>query len=254
MLKKDRKRNFEVERPILLDQEIRNHLTTWIADSDFRKLSLDFKDILREALDIARIAESEKMIEKVAHADAKDILNKETNRFISAFKTKYMELTDFEYTEKIDTTGYVIVRNLVGRLTKEGSSVVEYLAWFYDDFLNRKGNEKLRPPTIKMTLWNNVTAKFFFEKKDDLRIRKEGHEERRKRRDLMKMAVAIFDQTTDAELAGDIVKFKSKKIQNNRFAEIIYDYAKKYQIESIIKAVKKNLDNLSVKGKNKDES
>ena len=238
MAKKIRKRD-AYNRPIDILEEMRLHAVLWKNDTTYSKLNKNIKDSLEIFLDNITTTQSLNNIEKICSGEAKDVKNSETNKFITIYREKYLELTDFNCDEKINNTCYVIVRAFIDKLNKQGSTVNEYLMWFFDDFL--ADNPKLCPPTIRLSISSSVTAKFFFEMKDKLKARKENKENSQRRLALMKLGAEIFEMTSDAEFGKQLIKFGSNKMALTKFKKLMMEFAKDnqlFEIEARLKVLK----------------
>jgi len=238
MVNKTRKRDI-VDRPVSFLEEMKMHLIMWKNDSQFSKFNKNTKDALTMLLDNVTTTQSMNNIEKVCFSESKDIKNTETNKFIAIYKQKYLELTDFNCDEKINNTGYILIRAFIEKLTDQASSVTEYLAWFFDDFL--PVSPKLCPPTTRLAISNSITSKFFFDMKDKLKSRKENLDSSQKRLALMKLGAEAFEITSDTEFGKQLLKYGSNKITHESFKKYIAKFSqenKLYEIKARLEVLK----------------
>lgn len=94
----------------------------------------------------------------------------EKRRFIAAFRTRYLQLTDREY--KVSEADYANIRKAVDKLKEASMALDEFLAWLFDDFLVGEGS-KFCPPTIKLACGDFVLDKFLYLYKDKIKDRRE---------------------------------------------------------------------------------
>lgn len=218
----------KIENPIItLEDEILNHSLLWRADTRFRRLPTYLKEVIESTIDAVSISKSTADIEiEVGGDDGRK--NIETKKFIAIYRKRYLEFTDFECEETFNGVAFVIIGGHVKKLIDAGSSVEEYLIWFFDDFL--KENPKFCPPSSKTALSIWVYNKFLFKMKDKLRVRKKDAFNSGKRLKLMKIASEVFKDDSSQELGEIILKMSENKISFTKALSFIKEHFKEKNI------------------------
>jgi len=233
----DRKRSIE-NRVITLEEEIKLHVLLWKNDHQFKHLNKFVKDSIEKILEAIETADSIKKAETVAFDTSKDIKNTNSNKFIAIFKSKYMELTDYECEEKVTEVKYIIIRKAVEKIMFEESNVTEYLNWVFDDFLRRPENQTFNPPSVGTVVSNFVLNKYLFEKKEDLRVRKKDAEENEKKLALVKIASEVYELCQDKDVAEMIVKFSKHAVTITKFKEYLMDICERSHYDAQLTKIK----------------
>lgn len=97
--------------------------------------------------------------------------NSERRSYIAIFKTRFLELADFEYDKAITPVEAKMISQISKYLNDRGFSVDEYLRWMFEDFL--PVNEHFCPPSIKWSCCNFAVTRFLYEYKDLMKQRKD---------------------------------------------------------------------------------
>lgn len=226
----DRIRKIE-DRPITLDGEIKMHCLMWKNDYQFKNLNKFVQESILATLDALSIAGSLKSQELIlSPSDDKKTI--ETRKFISIYKQKYLELTDFTCEEKFTGATFVIIGNVIQKFLENMSGAEEYLNWLFDDYFREPGNKNLLPPNLKLVLSNFVINKYLFIMKDTLLVRKRDTSNSRQRLALMKIAVEILELTQDEELGGLLIKFGQNKISYAKAEKFMKDFVERNKLDS----------------------
>lgn len=228
----ENKRQIE-NRPISLEDEIKQHLVIWQSDADFNKMHLMIKKSVLYLLDTIQTTQSVKDMVDM-EVDAKNEKNIEMRRFIAIYKKKYMEMTDMECDEAIDGTTCVILKSVCKQLIDQSSNVSEFLTWVFDDYYKRPEMEKHMPPCIKFTVGKMTMKKFFYEHRDKLKIRKKDLGESEQRLELMKIAVELYKEVPNPELQDVLSQISKNKISLTKAKNFLEELAKNNGKESII--------------------
>lgn len=225
-------------RYISLIDEIRNHVFTWATDDDWKKLPPTVNTAITTLMNELKIYESLKAIGK--NDERTEVSEKQDKTdFIAIFKQKYLEFTDFNYREPITPVHQAIIYKTVQRLRQEGSSPIEYLEWFFDDFATNERNKQFMPPTINFVNATFVVDKYLYQMKETLKMRKKDISQMALRNNLLTLAVPFLEKIKDKSLSAKVLAFSRNELTITKFYELLLAYAKKYnETELIDKLVK----------------
>lgn len=228
------------ERPIKLQDEIKQHIAMWFYDEKtFKKLPKPVQDSLRILQD--SIKTHENIEELVGASEIKkqviDKNNSERTLFIRMYQSKYLEATDLNCKEQFNGTTFVILNGFIDKLSKEGSTVKEYLTWFYDDFLSRAENKKLMPPTFNLAISNSIYEKFLFQFKDTFKMRKNDVSLLKKKNAILGISLGLYKETNDSMIEDYMVKFNGDKTNYAHIRNYVFEVAKKLNKSDILKAI-----------------
>lgn len=224
---KDEERKRKVlDRPWTLDEEIRCHCLMWKNDIQFKHLPVYLRETINSALDAVAVSKSMENANVVVNGDDSK-KNIETKKFIAIYRSRYMELTDYECEETFNGTTFVIISNFVKKLAEAGSNVDEYLTWIFETFLKNPANKHLCPPNIGLIICDNIKNKFLFEMKDKLRVRRKDAFDSGRKLKLMKIASTLFDEIPDESLGEVILQIGNNKISFNNAANSVMIFASK---------------------------
>jgi hypothetical protein len=117
----------------------------------------------------------------------------EVQAFIIVWKAKYLQLTDFQYTARINNIEIKSIKHVIERVKQLYFTVDEYLDWFFDDFLQKK--PKFCPPNIKLICSEFVVMEFQYRFAGDIKRRKEQALVETAEGDILNKARALFRKT-----------------------------------------------------------
>lgn len=234
-MKQEDERNRKIpERVVTLDEEIRIHCQLWKSDVQFRRLNPYLRDCISGALDAIAVSKTMADVNIVVGGeDSKKQI--EVKKYIAIFKSRYLELTDFACEENVNGTMFVIIGGVVKKLMDSGSSVEEYLGWFYDTFL--AANQRLCPPGLSLSVTDWVLKKFLYEMKDRLKVRKKDAFDSGKKLKLMKVASDLFDSVSDDSLGEMILKLGENKVSFKTAADFICKFASEHERPDVLRTI-----------------
>lgn len=214
-------------RPYPLMDEIKMHLFVWASDDAWKKLPAGLKDSLVTAMNEIKTREalkSQGMLDEREEATPAS----EKRKFIAIYRQKYLEYTDFECEETIGATENFIIQNLCNKLVQEGTNALEYLNWFYDEFLKEEFNKKRygSPPKIKSVVSNDIYAKFLFEKKQSLKARKQDVMNLTVKSVVLELATSYVQSSRDKEFARKLEDFLEGRISLQKFSLVFHERLK----------------------------
>lgn len=216
-----------------LIDEIKNHVFQWATDEDWKKLPPTINVALTNVMNELKIYESLKAIgqqdERVETSEKQDKLD-----FIAIFKQKYLEFTDLNYREKITPVHQLLISNNMRLLRQEGSSPLEFLEWFFDDFATQERNKQYMPPTIQFTLSSFIVNKYLYQMKDALKLRKKDIDNMAVSNLLLNIAIPFLEETKDKDLSVKILSFSKKELTVKKFMDLLIGFAEKYKKQDII--------------------
>ena len=149
----------------------------------------------------------------------------ERRKFIAIFRTRFLELTDFEYDKAITPVEAKMISQLCDNLAEKGFSVDEYLKWMYEDFLPTA--EKFCPPQLRWSCSEFIVHKFFYENRDLMKQRKEQSANSKLSLDLINRARVCMRQTKPVEvekIKDAIKKFYDGGIVIDEMRRIVESY------------------------------
>lgn len=199
------------------------HVFLWAADSEWRKLPAPIKEAVNIVMNEIKVRDALKMygVEDERLSGEEPVSANEKKRFVALFKQKYLEYSDFVYNGTIDSATLFIVGSLVQRLASEGSTSLEYLNWFFDEFMRDEYNKKkFAPPTIKIATSNFVVDKYLFQNKDALRVRKESLVNAKVKNAVTQLATRYLEKNKNREFAMKILEFTRGTLSLKKFSSI----------------------------------
>lgn len=219
-----------------LEEEMGMHVAIWLQDTRWKTLHPSVKNALMFFRDSIAAGESLKDMEAVAHEKVKDITTSEVNRFLAIYQNKYVEMTDLDCPEVLDPGGRVILRGLVKKIQDSGSSVSEYLMWFFDKILPSSNSLS---PSLRLVMSGAMFSKFVYEMREELLQRRRKVAEETERLFLINLATDLYDATEDYELACIVIQWKKGHTTGNKLKQKILEVASKAGLDSIIKRLEK---------------
>ena len=138
------------------------------------------------------------------------------------------------YEEKLSPVQRLNLKSFVEELIVQGSSAMEYLEWFFDDFCHLENTKKYMPPTLLFCTKDWVKNKFYFLKKDDLARRRGDAKNSELKKILVQMANEMFTSTHNEEIGKNIISVSKGQLPITNFKKIVEKFAKKYQFTEII--------------------
>ena len=224
-------------RKISLIDEINFHINVWKEDERFSNLSNPIKDSLNTILsEIAVLEQSKKLSQKhgIDVTSSSNHVTNELKKFIAIFEQRYQDLTNLNYEEKLSPVQRLNLKSFVEELILQGSSSMEYLEWFFDDFCRLENTKKYMPPTLLFCTKDWVKNKFYFLKKDDLARRRGDAKNSDLKRVLVQMANEMFTSTHNEEIGKNIILVSKGQLPITNFKKIVEKFANKYQFSEII--------------------
>lgn len=229
------------KRPYPLLDEIKMHVFLWASDNDWKKLPPPIKEAVTITMNEIKVREALKSYgledDRVA---PENLSSSEKRKFIALFKQKYLEYSDLVYNGTIDSATLFIVGNLVQRLLSEGSNSLEYLNWFFDEFMREEYNkQKFAPPSIKIATSNFVVDKYLFQNKDNLRVRKQSLLNAKVKNAVAELATRFLEKVKNREFALKILDFSRGEISLKKFSAIFLALLHKHNEAELIEELKK---------------
>lgn len=157
-------------------------------------------------------------------------VHNDRKRFIVAFKTRYQQAYDLEYTRAITPTEAKLVHQANKALIKEGFTADEYLKWVFEEFLPE--NPKLSLPQMK-----SVCSQFFLHSfitsNQEIRQAKKRHELSRKEgMDLIQRARGLLrsdmNKKDEKNLRRALKEYSDRGIMLSEFRTIVQQLEKRY--------------------------
>lgn len=130
----------------------------------------------------------------------------ELRRYIAIFKTRFLDLSDFEYKSAVTPVEGKMVSQLCANLAESGFTVDEYLKWIFEEFLPTADN--FCPPQLKWTCSAFIVNKFMYNNKQLLKERREQDIKSKLSTDLINRARVCMRlaKPEDVEKIKEIVK------------------------------------------------
>jgi len=140
-------------------------------------------------------------------------------RFISVFKSRYLEFADLEYTRPITGVDSKLISQANKLLSDNGFECTDYLKWIYTVFIPE--NEQFAPGNIKLVCSQVFLHKFLYEHREKKK-EKENQELARKEGTMLLNRVRVLIRSNDdkkiIEDARNLVKrFKEESIILSEF-------------------------------------
>lgn len=224
-------------RKITLIDEISFHINTWKEDDLYSNLPSSIKDSLNAIVAEITVLEQSKSLSQKHGIDVTSSSSHVTNelkKFIAIFEQRYTDLTNLNYEEKLSPIQRLNLKSFVEELILQGSSAMEYLEWFFDDFCRLENVKKYMPPNLMFCHKDWVKNKFYFLKKDDLARRRGDAKISDLKRVLVQMANEMFNSTHNEEIGKNIILVSKGQLPVTNFKKIVEKFAKKYQFTEII--------------------
>ncbi len=228
-------------RPYPLLDEIKMHVFLWAADSEWKKVPLPIRESLivtMNEIKVREILRSSGVEDE--RATQENGLTMEKRRYIALFKQKYLEYSDFVYSGAIDPATSFIIGSTVQRLLAEGSGSLEYLNWFFDEFMRDEYNKKkFAPPTIKLSLSNFVVDKYLFINKDSLRVRKQSLQNSKVKNAVLELATRFLERFKNREFAVKVLDFSKGELSLKKFSTLFLAVLHKHSEAALAEELKK---------------
>lgn len=210
------------KRPYPLIDEIKMHVFLWASDNEWKKLPVTIKEAVTTVMNEIKINEAlrnSNLIDERLPEENSPV--NEKRKFIAIFKQKYMEYCDFAYNGTIDAGTLFIIGQVLQRLISEGSDSLEYLNWFFDEFMKDEYNKsRFAPPTIKVALSNHVVDKYMFLNKDALKVRKQDIKNIQVRNSVMLLATQFLEKSKDKEFGQKVLDYSRGNIPLRKFVSL----------------------------------
>lgn len=220
-----------------LIDEIKNHVFQWATEEDWKKIPPALNAALTSVMNELKIYESLKAIgqqdERTSSSEKQDKID-----FIAIFKQKYLEFTDLNYRDRITPVHQLLISKNMQLLRQEGSSPLEFLEWFFDDFATQERNKQFMPPTISFTLSSFVVNKFLYQMKEMLKMRKRDIDNMAVSNMLLNIAIPFLEETKDKDLSLKVLAFSQKELTVKKFMELLIGFAEKYNKKDIVDKIK----------------
>lgn len=224
-------------KKISLIDEISFHINMWKEDESYNNLSGAIKDSLNAIIgEIAVLEQSKNLSQKhgIDVTSSSNHITAELKKFIAIFEQRYTELTNLNYEEKLSPVQRLNLKSFVEELIIQGSSSMEYLEWFFDDFCRLENVKKYMPPNLIFCTKDWVKNKFYFLKKDDLARRRGDAKVSDLKRVLVQMANEMFNSTHNQDIGKNIILVSKGQLPVTNFKKIVEKFAIKYQFTEII--------------------
>lgn len=188
------------DRPIELDKEIQQHLLIWKADPFFKKMPKDLQAKVKDFIDYFQMVRNTDGNLPGFEINKKQLPERQqAKRFAMLFKKKYQQVTQIPYTQNFTGPAFVIFSTIMKKIIQAGGNAEDYVTWFFDQFLQEKGNEKFMPPPINLCTNNNMVQKFLYAKKDYLKQRKLKQANDNKKKKIVDIGMEIYSKTKSNE-------------------------------------------------------
>lgn len=227
-------------RPYPLIDEIKMHVFLWTSDNEWKKLPPAIKEAINITMNEIKISEALKNsgLEDERMQTDNSPAN-EKRKFIAIFKQKYTEYCDFVYNNVIDAGTLFIVGQLVQRLNSEGSNSLDYLTWFFDEFMRDEYNKnKYAPPSIKIVTSNFVVDKYLFLNKDALRVKKQDLQNIRVKNAIMLIATKFLEKVRDKEFGQKVLEFSRGNLTIRKFSSLFLAMLERHKEKELLNDLK----------------
>ena len=228
------------KRPYPLIDEIKMHVFTWVADNEWKKLPPTVKEainIVQNEIKVREVLKNSGLEDERTATDNSPATEK--RKYIAIFKQKYLEYCDFAYNGVIDTGTLFIVGETVKRLASEGSNSLEYLNWFFDEFMKDEYNKsKYAPPSIKITVSNFAIDKYLFIHKDILRVKKQDLQNSKIKNAIMLIATRFLEKIRDKDFGQKVLEFSRGNISVRKFSSVFLAMLQRHNENEMIEELK----------------
>lgn len=227
------------DRYIPLIDEIKYHVFQWATDKDWKTVPTTINVAMTQLMNELKIYETLKSM-GVSDERCKEDKKKDTWAFIGLFKRKYLECCDIVYKETMDPKIVTInIQRVIKDITAEGGRYSEFIEWFFDDFLSLEQNKKYMPPSISLICKSFIVTKYLYEKKDELKLRKQEISQQSIRNALIEIALPFAERIKSKEFTQKIMDFSNQNITITKFFDLMKAFAKKMNDEEAIQACEK---------------
>ena len=188
------------DRPIDLDKEIEQHLLIWKVDPYFKKLPKDLQNKVKDFIDYFEMVRNCDGNLPGFQVNKKQLPQRiQAKKFAMLFKKKYQQVTEIPYTQSFTGAAFVIFASTMKKIIQAGGTAEDYIDWFFNQFLQEKGNQKFMPPPINLCTNNNMVQKFLYAKKDFLKQRKLKQIANSKKKLVIQIGMKIYQLTQSNE-------------------------------------------------------
>lgn len=231
-------------RPYPLIDEIKMHIHTWAADDTWKNLPLGVRDALTTVLNEVRTRE---LMKSLGLEDEQEGFNaaKERKIFLARYMDRWRDYTSFENTETVSQETRFILQAFCQKLHNEGSSAVEYIDWFFDEFLKIESNKKYygSPPNLRGILSNNVYVKYLYEKKQSLAARQQDKANLTVKSAVMEIASQYLAQSRNKDFGKRILDYSEGRLSLSRFCQTFIKLLEEHNETEMIEKLKKLMGN-----------
>lgn len=188
------------DRPIDLDKQIEQHLLIWKVDPYFKKLPKDLQNKVKDFIDYFEMVRNCDGNLPGFQVNKKQLPQRiQAKKFAMLFKKKYQQVTEIPYTQSFTGAAFVIFASTMKKIIQAGGTAEDYIDWFFNQFLQEKGNQKFMPPPINLCTNNNMVQKFLYAKKDFLKQRKLKQIANSKKKLVIQIGMKIYQLTQSNE-------------------------------------------------------
>lgn len=220
-----------------LIDEIKNHVFNWATDDEWKKLPSKVNVALTNLMNELKIQDALQSVG--ANVDEESNERQDKWAFITLFKKKYLELTDFEFRDNITPINQVNINRVIQDINREGGNYTEFIEWFFDDFCALESNKKFMPPQINFMCSGNIVDKYLYVMKDTLKIRKKDMDNLAVRNMLLGIALPFVERTKSKQFSQKILDFSNQKITATKFFDLMKQFANKLEDQIAIEECKK---------------
>lgn len=231
-----------------LIDEIKYHVFNWATDEEWKKLPAKVNVALTNLMNELKIQEALQSVGSNID-DEESNEKKDKWAFITLFKKKYLELTDFNFNDPITPINQVNINRVIQDINREGGTYTEFIEWFFDDFCSLESNKKFMPPQINFMCSSNIVNKFLYVMKDSLKLRKRDMDNLAVRNMLLGIALPFVERTKSKEFSQKILDFSNEKITATKFFDLMKTFANKLEDNIAIEACKKIDEQRNIKKK-----
>jgi hypothetical protein len=135
-------------------------------------------------------------VEKRFNVSPKKRIHADRKQFIAIFKSRYLQLTDFEYSRAITGIDGRMIGQVCKELQKREIEIAFYLKWLFEEFL--VDNEKFCPPTFKFACSALAWEKFLFTNRERLKSQKQEDKATKEALEYIQRARVLIRNATDS--------------------------------------------------------
>ena len=211
------------KRPYPLWDEIKMHVFVWSADPEWKSLPPALKQAITAVMNEVKIGDQLKQMGAGEQTEEQSVQN-EKRRFLAVFRQRYNEYCGFPYEQTVDPTVLFIVGELVSRFIQEGTNSVEYLQWFFEDFMKDEYNKKkFAPPTLNIAVSRFVVDKFMFLNKDSMKVRKQDVINAAVKNAVIKMATDYLEVIRDRDFGQKVLDYSRGDLSLKKFSAVFME-------------------------------